>query len=70
MFLTHAFTDLAILRLNAPHARTSDSARYKALAAAVRIATAIEGVTLIHAPRDVDPMFTVRLASVYRGLPL
>ncbi|KAJ7137049.1 hypothetical protein C8R44DRAFT_976395 [Mycena epipterygia] len=64
LLLTHAFTDLAILRLNAPHTRTSDTARYKAFAAAVRIATAVEGLNLIHAPRDVDPMFALISATV------
>ncbi|KAJ7113222.1 hypothetical protein C8R44DRAFT_741552 [Mycena epipterygia] len=64
LVLTHALADLAILRLNAPHSRTSDTARNKAQAAAVRIATAVEGANLNHAAHNADPMFAPICATV------
>lgn len=44
--LTHAFVDLAILRLHAPSARASPSGRARALAAAARIIQVTEGINL------------------------
>lgn len=52
----HTLTDLAIIRLHAPYVRTSDTARYKSLAAAARIADGSEHAASLG---DVDPIFGV-----------
>ena len=59
LILTHALTDLAIVRLHAPYSCTWEHSRFQALAACARIADGIEGLRTINV-RHVDPMFGVR----------
>ncbi|KAJ7610480.1 hypothetical protein FB45DRAFT_333977 [Roridomyces roridus] len=62
LLLTHAFTDLAILRLHARYTWTSAESQHNAFAAAHRIAAGIEGVQ--GGLEDRDPIF----APIYTTL--
>ncbi|KAJ6564047.1 hypothetical protein B0H19DRAFT_1233176 [Mycena capillaripes] len=53
LFLAHALTDLAIIRLHAPHTHSSATAREKALTAAARITVNLEGMEVLS---NVDPI--------------
>ncbi|KAJ6564002.1 hypothetical protein B0H19DRAFT_1258520 [Mycena capillaripes] len=53
LFLTHALTDLAIIRLHAPHTHSLPTAREKALTAAARITINLEGMKVLS---NVDPI--------------
>ncbi|KAJ6495456.1 hypothetical protein C8R45DRAFT_987411 [Mycena sanguinolenta] len=56
LILTHAHTDLALLRLHAPYSSTWEHSRFQALAACARITEGIKGLKRINL-RHVDPVF-------------
>ncbi|KAF7344380.1 hypothetical protein MSAN_01919100 [Mycena sanguinolenta] len=56
LILTHAHTDLALLRLHAPYSSTWEHSRSQALAACARIIEGIKGLQRIK-PRYIDPVF-------------
>ncbi|KAJ7255850.1 hypothetical protein B0H12DRAFT_1113081 [Mycena haematopus] len=67
LILTHAHTDLAILRLHAPYSSTWEHSRFQAFAACARIIEGIEGLKKIDV-RHVDPVFGLiywTIASFY-----
>ncbi|KAJ6495443.1 hypothetical protein C8R45DRAFT_987354, partial [Mycena sanguinolenta] len=58
LILTHAHTDLALLRLHAPYSSTWEHSRFQALAACARITEGIKGLKRINL-RHIDPVFAV-----------
>ncbi|KAJ7732762.1 hypothetical protein DFH07DRAFT_944975 [Mycena maculata] len=64
LVLTHALADLAIVRLHAPYARTSDAARSKCLAAAGRIVAGVGAVNILDDAHRADPMLGPVYATV------
>ncbi|KAJ6553449.1 hypothetical protein B0H10DRAFT_2242013 [Mycena sp. CBHHK59/15] len=64
LLLTHALTDVGIVRLHSPYATTSDTARYKCLAACHRIVSGMGAVNLVDAAHNADPMFGPLCATV------
>ncbi|KAJ6596329.1 hypothetical protein DFH09DRAFT_1357420 [Mycena vulgaris] len=64
LMLTHAFTDLAIIRLHAPYVRISETSRYMALTAAARIAKNREGLNLTPGTSAVEPIFGAIYATI------
>ncbi|KAF7344381.1 hypothetical protein MSAN_01919200 [Mycena sanguinolenta] len=56
LILTHAQTDLALLRLHAPYSSTWEHSRFQALASCARIIEGIKGLKKINL-RHIDPVF-------------
>ncbi|KAJ7617093.1 hypothetical protein FB45DRAFT_1034394 [Roridomyces roridus] len=64
LILTHALTDLAIVRLHAPYTRTAEAAREKSLTAARRIVAGLAHVDLLNGLVGADILLGPIYASV------
>ncbi|KAJ7137061.1 hypothetical protein C8R44DRAFT_728980 [Mycena epipterygia] len=65
LFMTHALTDLAIMSLHSRHARTSETARYKCLAAAGRVVSNVGSFDFSEPAHRAHPMLGPLFTNVW-----
>ncbi|KAJ6587712.1 hypothetical protein B0H10DRAFT_2093647 [Mycena sp. CBHHK59/15] len=64
LLVTHALTDIAIVRLHSPHAQSTETSRFKCLAAGGRIVASLAARNLVDDAQECDPILGPLVATL------